>query len=512
MSSANSFVIRNTFFGGAAAAALLAGACAAPMGETPAQSPTHARDGDGPFRLGEVHELEREASISDILGVSDAINPRDGAAYRTYRVTLEADTIVSVRAQSSSFSPALSVLAADGTLIGATPQAGAPARPTAQLVRRVPTDGTYYVVVSASESGQHGSFDLRTELVDPNPSLTYPGRVDGFLYPTGRVHPTTGAPMQVFPIDLEEPATLEINLRSRDFDAYLTLAEADTSRVLSQNDDWGGSTDSRILAELSAGSYEIWATALNPNAPDGSYTLEVSPGVIQRSESFTLGQEYIGFLGLDRQTVPGSERTGEAIRFRLDEATVLQATMRTTEFDSYLVLTDAAGNVITEDDDSGGGHDARIVQPLEPGAYVLWATAFGPLEGGGYRLQTSLLEDSAETSVSLGASLRAILTAGGEVYPGRGSPVRYYDLRLAREDTVTIDLQSSDFDAYLVLEDNHGRVIAENDDAAPGTTDAQIRLRLDAGAYRVGVTSYEPHGTGQFSLAVRGSAAPSRAR
>jgi hypothetical protein len=318
--------------------------------------------------------------------------------------------------------------------------------------------------------------------------------------------------MQVFPIDLEEAASIEINLRSHDFDAYLTLAEANTSRVLSQNDDWGGSTDSRIIAELPAGSYEIWATSLNPNTPDGSYTLEVSPGVIQRSEAFTLGQEYLGFLGIDREPVPGSERTGEAIRVRIDEATILQATMRTTEFDAYLVLTDAAGNVITEDDDSGGGHDARIVQPLEPGEYVLWATAFGPLEGGGYRLQTSLLEDSAETSVSLGTNLRAILTAGGEVHPGRGTPVRYFDLRLAREDMVSIDLQSSEFDAYLVLEDNHGRVIAENDDAAPGTTDAQIRLRLAAGAYRIGVTSYEPQGTGQFTLTVGGSAAPSRAR
>jgi hypothetical protein len=494
--------------GGAAAVALMIGACAAPAGETPVRSPA----GDGPFRVSEVHALEVEASISDMLGMSDAINPRDGAAYRTYRVELQVDTILSVRAQSSSFSPAVSLLAADGTLVGATSVAGAPERPNAQLVRRVPTDGTYYVVVSASAGGQYGAFDLRTELVDPNPALSYPGRVDGFLYPTGRAHPTTGAPMQAFPLELPDDATVEINLRSRDFDAYLTLAESGTGRVLTQNDDWGGSTDSRILVELAAGSYEIWATSLHPNAPDGSYTLEVSPGVIQRSEAFTMGQDYIGFLGIDHERVPGSERRGEPIRFRMDEAAVLQATMRTAEFDAYLVLTDAAGNVISEDDDSGGGRDARIVQPLEPGEYVLWATAFGEHEGGGYRLQTALLEDSAETSVSIGATVRAILAAGGERHPTRGSAVRYYDLRLAREDTVRIDLQSSDFDAYLVLEDDHGRVLAENDDAAPGTTDAQIRLRLEAGAYRIGVTSYEPEGAGQFTLAVRGSSAAPRGR
>jgi hypothetical protein len=62
-------------------------------------------------------------------------------------------------------------------------------------------------------------------------------------------------------------------------------------------------------------------------------------------------------------------------------------TLRSTQFDAYLVLFSATSEVIEEDDDDGGGNDARIVRTLAPGTYYIAANSF-TLETGGYTLTT----------------------------------------------------------------------------------------------------------------------------
>src|SRR5438067_2054358 len=53
--------------------------------------------------------------------------------------------------------------------------------------------------------------------------------------------------------------------------------------------------------------------------------------------------------------------------------------MRSNQIDSYLYLEDSAGNVLAQDDDSGGNHDARIVfTPTVSGTYNVVATTFNP--------------------------------------------------------------------------------------------------------------------------------------
>jgi len=62
--------------------------------------------------------------------------------------------------------------------------------------------------------------------------------------------------------------------------------------------------------------------------------------------------------------------------------------MRTRDFDAFLRLEDPAGKQLAEDDDSGGGQDARIVfTPKETGEFRIIATSFDEKIGGGvYRL------------------------------------------------------------------------------------------------------------------------------
>lgn len=66
---------------------------------------------------------------------------------------------------------------------------------------------------------------------------------------------------------------------------------------------------------------------------------------------------------------------------------------------------------------------------------------------------------------------------------------------------VQIQLDSSDFDTYLILLDPDGQPIAENDDRSRSNTNAQITLTLPTdGTYRVLANAYDARGRGRYTL------------
>ena len=70
--------------------------------------------------------------------------------------------------------------------------------------------------------------------------------------------------------------------------------------------------------------------------------------------------------------------------------------------------------------------------------------------------------------------------------------------------TVTITLESDEFDTYLVLLDAQGGAIEQNDDAREGNTNSMLRVTLpSSGTYRVVVNSYDNTGNGRYTLTVR---------
>lgn len=69
------------------------------------------------------------------------------------------------------------------------------------------------------------------------------------------------------------------------------------------------------------------------------------------------------------------------------------------EFDTFLTLVDDQGNVLAQDDDSGGGllgTDSRIVRSLTPGTYGILASSFDLNETGAYQLSV----DTATLTIS----------------------------------------------------------------------------------------------------------------
>jgi tetratricopeptide (TPR) repeat protein len=67
-----------------------------------------------------------------------------------------------------------------------------------------------------------------------------------------------------------------------------------------------------------------------------------------------------------------------------------------------------------------------------------------------------------------------------------------------------IDMRSADVDSFLKLLDPAGKLLGENDNATPDTTDARLILApKEAGSFRVVATSYREQGRGEFTLTIR---------
>ncbi len=79
-----------------------------------------------------------------------------------------------------------------------------------------------------------------------------------------------------------------------------------------------------------------------------------------------------------------------------------------------------------------------------------------------------------------------------------------YNVVLKANTTYTIDLHSNAFDAFLELHDPGGVLLADNDDAGPGTLDSRIIFTPQReGAYRVIARALGNRGGGPFHLTVR---------
>ncbi|ANV88521.1 PPC domain-containing protein [Picosynechococcus sp. PCC 7117] len=90
-----------------------------------------------------------------------------------------------------------------------------------------------------------------------------------------------------------------------------------------------------------------------------------------------------------------------------------------------------------------------------------------------------------------------------DIPTGEGGFARDYVITLQEGDQVAIDLLSDDFDTIVLLLAADGSTIAENDDAADGSTNSLLFVRInETGRYIVRVRAFGETGNGDFSLKV----------
>ena len=95
--------------------------------------------------------------------------------------------------------------------------------------------------------------------------------------------------------------------------------------------------------------------------------------------------------------------------FTLAEAGSLVIDLQSPDFDTYLLLQDATGQYVAEDDDGGTNLNSRIAGSFQAGTYTIWVTSFSAGETGSYTLSVSRNAPQALESSTLQnlAGLRA---------------------------------------------------------------------------------------------------------
>ena len=173
--------------------------------------------------------------------------------------------------------------------------------------------------------------------------------------------------------------------------------------------------------------------------------------------------------------------------------------MNSREVDSYLILLDPTGQELAQDDDGGENRNSIIQVTLpENGIYTILANSAQEQDFGNYIL-------SATTSGSQWILRQeGELKAGDSIVPSDGSFYDDYRFEGQAGQTITITLESDDFDTYLVLIGTDGRVIEENDDRNPRTTNSLIEITLPrSGNYQVLANSVDNRGRGRYLLTVK---------
>jgi hypothetical protein len=203
----------------------------------------------------------------------------------------------------------------------------------------------------------------------------------------------------------------------------------------------------------------------------------------------------------------------------------IEVSMTSTEFDPYVILrppscTDVNGpcEQQVDNDDFGAGSDAFVWHlGTEAGRWTILATSSAVGESGAYDLAYRAVPAGglpATPGVALGSGRteRGRLETGDQTL-GSGEFVDGYSFVGRAGDRVTVDLRSSEFDPYVILQVPNAPQL-DNDDWEGAQDHARIEHTLaNDGMYTVLVTTYQPGMSGAYELQLMpgGAGAPADA-
>ncbi len=222
---------------------------------------------------------------------------------------------------------------------------------------------------------------------------------------------------------------------------------------------------------------------------DGLYTVQAQ----------TNGDSGLATLTLASQNAPsgggpitlGETRTGDLPPGRVHRwqfsgtaDQIINLSLASSDFDTFLELRDAEGGILAENDDSRGGTDAAIDQFILPadGSYTIVTRGLAETDGGTYELTLKPVKVPA---------------GGGTLLPDRPTQARLqpgqddtWDFEANANSFVTINIESSVVDTYLELYDPDGELLTEDDDGGGDLNAAILDFPLpEDGLYKAVVSA-----------------------
>jgi hypothetical protein len=413
------------------------------------------------------------------LGMAVSGTLDDQTFREIYTFTGQANQVVAIHMSRTSgdLDPYLLLADAQGSVLAVSDDEGSGADALIGF-ERIPADGQYFVI--ATRFGQeHGStggdYELLIEQVgagvNENTVLAYGNNV------IGRISPDEPIVFYFIRAQRGDVITVTLKRTSGDLDPLLELATSD-GKVLSSNDDdpaAEGTLDAGILnyMVLETNVYLIVATRFGREAGDttGSYVLSLAQIPVdelgQNPEQARLMDYGSTFEGEVSDDLPVRYYRFEARRGDVITAALIR---ESGELDPMIKLVDASLVVLTQDDDTGDGSDARIAAYTLPttGTYYLLATRSEKQKGD--TTGTFTIELTGRAGIAGGRTLEIVYGATVTGSLDSQNVAEEYIFLGQQGDTIRITMKraSGDLDSLVTLFDSEHKQIAFDDDSAGG--------------------------------------------
>lgn len=226
--------------------------------------------------------------------LSSGDNQLDGKFVDLFQYTVENDSSIDIRLDSSAFDPLLYLVRVSATQ-GAVPDStfiddNSGSGNNARIVRSIQA-GTYWIGVSSAGANAQGSYSVSIESSTSNPSSSSTSYtsiygVDVVVNPNSQIggELITGDALfndrflDLVQFEVAADATVRIDLSSADFDTNLILVDVINQQLgnfVLQNDDFGSGTNSRIQTTLPPGTYWLGVTSFDANE-SGDYSIDIT--------------------------------------------------------------------------------------------------------------------------------------------------------------------------------------------------------------------------------------------
>ena len=232
-----------------------------------------------------------------------------------------------------------------------------------------------------------------------------------------------------------------------------------------------------------------------------SHTAPVRMGAI------SMNGEVTGVL-TSRDPHLSNEGPNQSWRFYGTSGQTVTIDAMSDDFDPYARLMDPALNVVARDDDTGEGLNARITYTLQStGNFTIMVSAYRQNTAGNYRVRltggavvaSDLVYEGIIGTLSRGNNVTGTLTLSDPTLRDDSHYDAYTYAGRAGE-SITVLLESTAYDPYLIIQDMTGNALSSNAGLA-GARAAQVTFTVPtAGTYRIVANTKQRTLTGSYRL------------
>jgi hypothetical protein len=231
-------------------------------GHTPGGATIHARAGALPPAAVEARVTPATPVWIQLYSETNLILVGDTLQLHAYLLDARGNSVEGQEVTWTTLDPELAEVSSSGLLRGLSP-------------------GWAVIRLAAANLETAGGFHIRPRACTGTPlgTITLEQTITGELGGAGACDSPFEGPWPIgafaaaWRLDLPATATVQIDLNSDDFDAVLYLSDLQLT-LIARDDAGSEESDARIVRELSAGSYLVWASSFFANG-SGAYDLTV---------------------------------------------------------------------------------------------------------------------------------------------------------------------------------------------------------------------------------------------